>query len=83
MESPEVRLEIAILAADEAASVSQHGADAEKVRTILVIGAEAKDHETIRSRFRDRDDVRIVVAPTVAMLLALAKVDEEIAKLLG
>ena len=81
MDSSQVRLEVAILAGDQAAASTP--ATADKRRTILVIGADEALRESVRETLGARDDVRIVIAPTVAKLLALAKVDEEIAKLLG
>ena len=72
MDSARVRLEVAILAADEGApavATPPHG-DGQGL-TILVVVADADIRRYVLECLRDRRDVRVVAAATVAEALML------------
>jgi DNA-binding NtrC family response regulator len=73
-DSSRVRLEIAFLDADEGASapVSPAAHDERAWRTVLVVAAESDVRRYVGECLRERTDLRLVEAATVAAAVALA-----------
>ena len=73
MDSARVKLEVAILAADQVTPVADAAvASNEPVRlTVLVLAAEADVRRHVRECLRECADVRVLEAPTVALALTL------------
>ena len=68
-----VQLEVAILAADHDAPGPEPAATDERPhRTVMVVGAEPDLHRYIRECLRERTDVRVLEAATVAAAVRLA-----------
>jgi hypothetical protein len=74
--SPRVRLEVAFLDADQAAPAPAPPAatDERTCLTVLVVAAEADFRRYVRECLRERTDVRVVEAATVAASVTLAGV---------
>lgn len=71
--SPRVRLEVAFLDADEAAPAPAPPALDERTRlTVLVVAAEADFRRYVRECLRERADLRLLEAATIAASIALA-----------
>ena len=68
-----VRLEVAILAADQAAPTDSASdrTDEHRSLTVLVVAAEPDVRHHVRECLRDCADVRVLEAPTIAMALTL------------
>ena len=76
-DSSRVRLEIAFLDADEGASapVTPATHDERAWRTVLVVAAESDVRRYVGECLRERTDLRLVEAATVAAAVALAATD--------
>ena len=74
--SPRVRLEVALLDADQAAPAPAPpaAADERTCLTVLVVAAEADFRRYVRECLRERTDVQVVEAATVAASVTLAGV---------
>ena len=72
--SPRVRLEVAFLDADQAAPAPapSPAADEHACLTVLVVAAEVDLRRYVRECLRERTDLRVVEAATVAAAIALA-----------
>ena len=72
--SPRVRLEVAFLDADQAAPTPapQPAADEHACLTVLVVAAEVDVRRYVRECLRERTDLRLLEAATVAEAIALA-----------
>jgi len=72
--SPRVRLEVALLDADQAvpSPAPPAAADEQPCLTVLVVAAESDVRRYVRECLRERADLRVVDAATVAAAVALA-----------
>jgi hypothetical protein len=71
--SPRVRLEVAFLDADQAApEPSLPAYDEQTCLTVIVVAAEADLRRYVRECLRERTDLRLLEAATVAAAVALA-----------
>ena len=69
-----MRLEVAFLDADQAAPApaASSGSTSAAARTVLVVAAEADLRRYVRECLRERTDLRVLEAATVAAAVALA-----------
>jgi len=72
--SPRVRLEVALLDADQAAASAapQAALDEHSCLTVLVVAAEVDVRRYVRECLRERTELRVLEAATVAAAVALA-----------
>src|SRR5262245_25163539 len=72
MDSPRVRLEVAILAADEVAPAAAPPPHDGRCLTVLAVAADADVRRYVQECLRDRSDVRVVTAATVTDAITVA-----------
>jgi hypothetical protein len=74
--SPRVRLEVELLASEQPVELpAPTTGDIRQPHTVLVVIADADVRQYVRVCLRDRDDLRIVEAATIAMATQLAALD--------
>ncbi len=74
--SPRVRLEAALLDADRAAPAPAAALDGRTCPTVLVVAREADIRRYVRECLRERAELRVVEAATVAAAVTLAAAHE-------